>query len=1054
VSGSLPACFEHIAATHHGRVALVSDSTQWTYAQLNATANRVAHTLLGHGGAPEDRVAVLMEHDAPAIATLIAVLKAGRTVVTLNPAHPPARLRELIADCEPALIIADANLHDLAAEISGPRCRLVRFEEDSAQGPEHNPAIAVSPRQLARLAYTSGSTGRPKGVMQTHRQIRRNVAVASESMALSARDRMPLFGSLSVGQGVNIAWCSLLNGMALYPFPVAVKGVIGLADWMTERGITIYASTASLFRNFMRTLEPQFKFSDVRVVRVGGEPATSDDFKLFQRHFSPDCWFLHTLTSSEVSNIAWSRRLPNESVPDGYLSIGALSDGQEVLLLGEDGRPVGRGEVGEIVVRSQYVAEGYWRNPELSEHRFSAALDAAGTREVRTGDLGRINADGMLEFYGRRDDRIKVRGHRVEPGEIVAALQHLDGIERAVVEAVPRTGREPLLVGFITVGRGQSWTTSELRRALRSTLPDHMVPSDFVQLKDFPLTSGGKLDREALRQGFQVERPARRSEQSASETEALVAAIWAEVFEAAHIGRHDDFFALGGDSLMAAVVSARLYSVLRVELNLQTFTDHPTVAELAICVDELLASSGQSAAPPLAAVSRGHPLPLSTLQLRVWNGSQSPDGMMRWTGADWRVIEGPLDYGAFCDCIDYLVARHEIMRTTFPVIDGRPMQVIHPARHVPIEYIDLVAQRGAHERERAAIEQRARPAIDLRNGPLFRYNLVRTHENEHWWLRVIHHLITDAWSSDLVMRELGLLYDARQRGEAPPLPEREPLQYADFAVWQQRILDPASAAYRASVEWWKSHLAGAPQAFVLPLKRAGMVAGVDPAEGRIELSIDPAISLRLDDIGRRNGATFFAVRLGAFVAFLGESTGQSDLVLGSYVTNRTHVALQGMLGFFANLATLRFVHSSRQSFLDLLANVRAEAARVAGQSDIPYDELRGEVRRSGADLPDIQIIFGVKRRRGSGKSPRLTIRQLRPPPLQMPWGFSVNFREDDETSECHVDFDAGIYDPLRVRAFLMRFIEFADESSRQPDLPIGELAARAKVAGIGRGPGV
>jgi non-ribosomal peptide synthetase component F len=327
---SLHAGFERVAAIHPLHTALISDRWQPTYAELNATANRLAHAIMARGGATGDRVAILMDHDAPAIAAVIAVMKAGRIVVALNPTHPPERLRELIADSEPTVIISDTNLSDLAKSISGPNCTFVRFEDQSDHWPEHNPAIELPPDNVATLAYTSGSTGHPKAVMMTHRSIRRNVMIRTEALQYCAEDRIPLLTSLLGGQGMTTAWCALLNGAALCPFPVIVKGVTGLADWMTRHKATVFPSSASIFRNFMKTLDRDCKLSGVRAVRISSEPATSDDFKLFQQHFPDDCWFVHTLSSSETSNIAWSRRTHHDQVPEGKLPIGAVSQGQEV----------------------------------------------------------------------------------------------------------------------------------------------------------------------------------------------------------------------------------------------------------------------------------------------------------------------------------------------------------------------------------------------------------------------------------------------------------------------------------------------------------------------------------------------------------------------------------------------------------------------------------------------------------------------------------------------------------------------------------------------------
>jgi amino acid adenylation domain-containing protein len=1036
---ALATCFEHVAETFGSRTALVSDGWQPTYAELNAVANRLAHTVISHGGAPGDRIAILMQHDAPAIAAMLAVLKTGRIIVALNPAHPPGGLRELIADSEPSLVITEAALQSLAIEIAGGSyCTVVVFEQHSTKGPDQNPSIEVLPQQLARIGYTSGSTGRPKGVMQTHRQIRRNVIHATEGMQFTANDRIPLFGSLSGGQGMNIACCALLNGMALAPFPIMIKGVTGLADWMIRRNITVFACTSSIFRNFMETLDSDFKFSGIRAVRLGGEPATSDDFKLFQRHFTQDCWFVHTLTSSEASNIAWSRRLYTDTVPEGRLPIGAVSKGQDVLILDEDDRPVAAGEAGEIVVRSRYLAEGYWRSPELTAERFSDDVEHAGTRRVRTGDMGRINADGMLEFCGRRDDRIKIRGNRIEPSEIVGALHRLDGVERAVIDAVPRSGQEALLVGFVTVGRGHSWTQSKLRRALRAALPDYMVPSEFVILQSFPLTPGGKIDREKLRQDFRPRRPSQSDKQPTTQTEALLADVWAEIFGLSDIGPSDDFFALGGDSLIAAVIASKLYANLGVEFDLQTFADNPTLAELASCIDEVRAVPAEKNTPGLVAVPRDKPLPLSSFQLRTWTGSQTPEGLSAYTDAHCWAILGPLDRGAFCDCLSYITKRHEILRTAFSCVDGQPVQIVHPPTPLPVDFFDVAGRPDAQEEAWRILAREAKKPIDLERGPLVRYSLVRVRENEHWWLRVIHHVISDAWSSNLLMQEIGLLYKAKLSGNDPPLPEREPLQYGDFAAWQQKVINAESGAYRAAVQWWKERLSGAPPVFNLPCKRPEPLADVEAAQGFVWWGISPPVSERLNDLGRQHNATFFAVRVAALVAFLAETTQQRDVVLGTYVTNRTQVALQSMMGFFANLATLRFAYNPWQNFHELLSRVSDETRATAVQGNIPYEELRGELERTGSVPPYIQIIVSTGRRSSPNLSGLVT-RKLERPPVRMPWGFSINFSENDEENDCHMNFDAGIYDPAAVRTFIDRFRRFLDAVSRHPDRTPSEL---------------
>jgi amino acid adenylation domain-containing protein len=1070
---SLPACFERVAVTHHRRTALVSDGRQWTYAELNAVANHLAHTFVSHGGAPGDRIAILMQHDAPSVAAAVAVLKASRIVVALNPTHPLLRLRELIEDSEPFLIVTDASLRNVAQEIAGLRCAVVDFEEHSAQGPDHNLSIVVPPEQVAKLVYTSGSTGRPKGVMVTHRQIRRNVFLMTEAMEFSAGDRIPLFSSLSAGQGMIITWCALLNGMALCPFPVIDKGVTGLADWMTRRGITVYGSSASIYRNFMKTLDPDFRFSGIRAVRLSSEPATSDDFKQFQMHFPQNCWFVHTLTSTETSNIAWSRRLRGDMVPEGRLPIGAVvSKGQEVLILDEDDRPVTAGAVGEIAVRSRYVAAGYWRNPELTAKHFSGDLDDTGTRLVRTGDLGRINAAGMLEFCGRRDDRVKIRGNSIELSEIAEALHRLKGIERAVIEAVPRAGGENLLVGFITVRCDQSWTQPELRRALRVMLPDSMVPSEFVILQNFPLTPSGKIDREKLRQDFHLRRQPQFGERPNTETESLLAGIWSEVFERSDIGQHDDFFTLGGDSLMATVIAAQVYDAVKVELNLATFSDFPTLAELADVIDRLRVG-GEDDASPVVPVPRNEPLPMSFSQERIWKFSQSPAASAAYTMPRIFRIVGPLDVGVLRDCMDDLVRRHEILRTTFARQGRSPVSIIHPSAPTPLQYFDLSGMADLEVQAEVIFKKEAAFEFDLRTGPLLRFTLVRLRDDEYRLLWVSHHIISDNASLSVYFRELAMLYEAKLRGGASPLPKLAALQYGDYAVWQRRVLHPEGSTYRQVVSWWKDNLSGAPRMLRLPFTRvdakvkgstygrvvswwedhispsalrlpfARIIAktAVAPADGMIFWSMERQVSHRLNALGSACKATRPAVRLAAFAALLAAETDQADVIVGLYVTGRNRLPLLSMIGDFSNLVTLRFQSDSTKSFIEWLSIVRDQIQDAEGYSAVPYENLCEEFKRGGVGLPEIKVIFHISRLGRLIEFAGLKLIWMDRPHQRIPWGFTIDFDEQNEEDKCSVLFDPRIYDPAGVRVFVQHYERLLDAVSRHPDKTLGDLLA-------------
>ena len=444
---SLPARFERQAILYPSRTALGSGVWQPTYEELNAAANRLAWCLLSHGGARGDRIAVLMRHDTPLIAAVLAVLKGGRTVVVLNPTDPPARLGQVLDDAAPVLIVTDAANRQLAEHVAGEGRRVVCSEVRSSDSRSGNPKVDVLPDDLAFLVYTSGSTGRPKGVMRTHRCALRYARVANLAMGPLFGERIALLGSLSAGQGVSTTWCALLNGATLCPFPTMEKGVAGLAGWLHEHKITVYMSSASVFRHLMKTLKGGERFPRMRIVRLGSEPVTSDDFRAFQEHFADGCTLIIALSSSETGSVTQLRLGRNARVDPGRLPVGRPVEGVELLLLDEDGREVAQGETGEMVIRSRYLSPGYWRNPQLTAQRF------AGNGALRTfssGDLACIASDGLFRFMGRKDARVKVRGYRIEPSEIEETLLAQPGVRGAVVCADFRPTDDALLVAYVT----------------------------------------------------------------------------------------------------------------------------------------------------------------------------------------------------------------------------------------------------------------------------------------------------------------------------------------------------------------------------------------------------------------------------------------------------------------------------------------------------------------------------------------------------------------------------------------------------------------------------
>jgi amino acid adenylation domain-containing protein len=1032
---SLVVAFERVARAFPSRIAVNSDVWQPTYRELNETANRLAHRLANHGSEFEHRAAILMSNDAPMVAAALGVLKAGQTIVPLDPGDPLARLRMLAEDAEPAFIITDAQNRSIATALVGADCRILDFEAAATTGSVENPCVSISPEWTAFLTYTSGTTGRPKGVMRPHLQPLKTATVYSEALQSTHNDRIPLFSSVSTGQCWNTICWSLLNGAMLCPYRVRTRGIRGLADWIIDRRLTVYSSSASIFRSLIKTIDDRLVFSTVRAVRLASEPVTVDDFNAFRKHFPEGSVLVHGLTCSESAPIAWGRWTQGAKLPERVLPIGHVARGMDVSLLGEDGLPVRLGEVGEIVIKSRYVAKGYWRDSELTATRFSAELDTNGIRLVRTGDLGRINADGFLEFCGRRDDRIKIRGNRIEPIEIERALERLPGIDRAAVVAVRRENHEPLLVAFVEKASDASWTGPRLRYALKGNLPLHMVPSRIVFLDNLPYNKGNKIDREALRQFSLPVRDGNNSNWPQTETEILLADIWAESLDLADIDRNDDFFDLGGDSLSGAVVAARVYAKLGIELNLGELADNSTLARLSAFIDGRH-RGGALKTTPVVRVPRASTMPMSLSQEAIWNHWRHQDRAGLTHVTTYRVT-GSVDIEILKHCLSFLIDRHAILRTTFGVVDGCPMQIIHPSAPVGFSFIDLIGANNPEGEAGSIVHEEASREIDLEKLPIKRDILIRIADKNYRLICISHPLITDGLAFQILHSEFATLYEAMLHGREPPFPIEPPLQYADYAVWQRKVMRSDSPYFNAAADWWRKNLSAVLKANPLPFTRLIRRAPLDPSEGFLQWKLEEGAAKRLDEIARGAGATHFIVRLAAFAALIADVTASSTIVIGTAFANRNHVETQNIVGRFVNTVHLVFSYDANKTFLEWLEFVRDQVFEASTRSELPYDTLRA----SGVEPPEIEFYFTMASDHSDQHFGNLTISSEFCSVGAIPW--KCLFEIDERKSEnCRVSFDANLYDRKEMRVMLDRYLRLVETAAREPELPISKLLAK------------
>jgi len=936
--------FEAQAARTPGAVAVVCEDASLTYAALNAWANRLARRLRERGVRPGARVALLVPRSVELVVAELAVLKAGAAYVPIDPVFPPERIAWMAADSGSAFV-----LHPEAGAVLPGLPGVEGIGVGAAgEGAAENPGIPVPGDALAYVMYTSGSTGAPKGVMVPHRAIARLV-LNNGYAAFGPGDRVAFAANPAFDATTMEVWAPLLNGGRIV---VVGQGVLldppAFARLLAEEGVTALFVTTAVFNQYAAAIPGAL--AGVRYLMTGGEAADPPSFArvLAEGGHAP----IHCYGPTETTTFAITH--PVTAVAEGARTVplGGPISNTRVYLLGAAGEPVPVGVAGELYIGGSGVALGYLDRPRLTAERFVPDPFAGkpGARMYRTGDLGRWLADGTVEFVGRADHQVKVRGFRIEPGEIEAWLAEHGAVREAVVLVREDAPGDKRLVAYYRAD--EPVDVEALRRHVGERLPEYMVPAAYVRLERLPLTPNGKVDRNAL-PAPEDEAYARRGyEAPMGETEQALAEIWAEVLGMERVGRWDHFFELGGHSLLAVRVISRIRQLLSAEVELAVVFVRPVLKELA----EALAAAGRAELPAIERVDRSAPLPLSYAQQRLWFLEQLGD-----LGGTYHVprnlrLRGGLDREALVRALDRLVARHEALRTTFGVRSGEPEQRIAPetSRFHLVEH-DLAGRAEALDALARVTAEEAAAPFDLERGPLIRGRLVRLAEDDHVLLLTMHHIVSDGWSMGVLVDELSRLYAAFRAGRADPLPAL-PIQYADYAAWQRRWVE--DEVLEAQAGYWTKTLAGAPALLELPTDHP-RPARQDHAGARLPLELDETLTAGLKELGRRHGTTRFMTLLAGWAAVLGRLSGQEEVVVGTPTANRGRREIEGLIGFFVNTLALRIELGGSPSVSDLLGRVKARALEAQQNQDIPFEQVveRAQPVRTLAHTPLFQVMF-------------------------------------------------------------------------------------------------
>jgi len=945
------------AAQRPHAIAVMTRQGHITYEELERRANQLAHYLRRRGIGRGMLVGLCIERSIEVLVGLLGILKSGAAYVPLDYEYPRERLGYLVHDSGIALLLTQSHLHD-RVPIEESRLVCLDTDHDLIEACEcASPGLTAGPDDLAYVMYTSGSMGEPKGVAVTHRNVIAST-VAREHYYREPVERFLLASSLSFdGSVAGLFWTLFGGGALVMPAESDQRNPDALANWIAQFRTTHLACVPTLYDAILKEASRE-KLTSLRVVILGGEALST---VLVERHHRllPHADLFNEYGPTETTVWASAHRtVPNE---EGLrVPIGRPIGNAQVYVLDCSLQPVPIGVVGELYIGGAGVARGYWNRPELTVSHFVDDPFAPRGRLYRTGDYGRVKADGVLEFIGRRDEQVNLRGYRIELAEIDKAVQTIPEVEKAatVLQRPPLGG--VLLGAHVTLKTPAVLTPSELRARAQDVLPSHMVPSNFTIHEALPLTPSGKIDKRAL---LALSRTARPDEFPSTvprdQIEASLMEMWGQILHRRIESVHQSFFELGGHSLLATQLASRIRDVFGVEIALRKLFELPTIVAIA---DVIRSDQRRGVTPtelsPIVPVSRAAPIPCSYSQQRMWFVQQlAPESTAYNMPFTLRQF-GRLNRPALRQTIDAMVARHESFRTTFRMSGQGPVQIIASEQAPGWGEISL---RPLSEEQRvrqavAIVEQEVKRPFDLEKGPLVRVLLIELDVEDHILVLTMHHIIGDQWSFGIIGKEFASLYRSLCEGCTAALPPLA-IQYADYAVWQRDTL--TDERLRAQSDYWTQQLNGLttlalPTDFPRPTIQTfkGSYCSTDLPTSLID---------RLAQFSAQRRATSFMTLLACFYVLLSRYANQTDIAVGVPIANRTQVAVEGLVGTFVNTLVLRESVLADQTFEELLEHVRGTALDAYAHQDFPFERLveRIQVNRDPSYPPLVQVLFNV-----------------------------------------------------------------------------------------------
>jgi amino acid adenylation domain-containing protein/FkbM family methyltransferase len=1032
--------FVEEAARQGEKTAIVCGEEKLTYEQLYERSQNLALYLQQQGVKPDQLVGVCMERLLDMVVSLLGILQAGGAYVPLDPSYPGERLAYMLQDSRAMIVLTQEKLRDKLTSLAKGDTQLIALDRQWA---EINDCVAglkakkigleqqVKPHDLAYVIYTSGSTGQPKGVAIEHHSPVTLVRWASQVYSREELAGVMASTSICFDLSVYEIFVTLANGGTVILTPNA----LGIVELVNKNAVTLINTVPSAMEELLRLDAIP---ASVQTINLAGEPlspALVD--KIYSSTGVKKVYDLYGPSEDTTySTYIWRKKNARQSIGR------PIANTQVYILDGNNNvQPVG--VRGELHIAGDGLARGYLNRPELTEEKFVANPFQPRTRMYKTGDLARWLEDGNIEYLGRMDTQVKIRGFRIELGEIEAQLKQHPGIQDCAVIAQGEAGNKQIVAFY----RAKETKTDqivelgneELREHLRGRLPEFMVPAVMVSLVAIPLNPNGKVDRRALGQMKGEMESGQEYDAPRNDTEKQLVEIWAGILKLAgeKIGRNDSFFELGGHSLLGTQLISRIRSEMGIDVPLKALFEQSSVAQMA----ELIAGREKSGIPPIRPVDRRkyERLPLSFAQERLWFIQQLEPENAGYNLPGAVVVHGEMDIEQLEEAFNLIIERHENLRTVFPSREGQAEQLVLERLDFKLECMDLSGcetEEARDSKAREICQREAKRPFDLARGPLLRGKVIKLAEHEHILMLNMHHIISDGWSLGILIRELGLILEAKREGRRPELPGL-PIQYVDYSVWQRRWLEEGGVL-KQQLGYWEKKLAGVPEGvdLVTDYARPSVQSFAGATQGFV---VDRQLTAQMKEVAGQQGCTLYMVLLAAFKALMYRYTGQSDICVGSPIANRQYGETEGLMGMFVNTLAMRSQVEAEETFAELAAKVKMTCLEAYEHQDAPFEKVVDQVRteRNLAITPLFQVTVTLQN--AESQAVNASIRRYDLESGVSKFDLSLEFTESGEGLTGSIAYSTALYKPETIRRMIEHFSGLCRGIVATPRVRIGDL---------------